>query len=309
MLNTTDYNTTRCGQSLLYDRTASFSSVTPDSIIIPLKRAGRLFLIEAIIDEEPGNLIFDTGATGLVLNRAYFRNHVRLDNKESTGITGSVGGVDMVTVNEVKISDLSFKYVTAGLADLGHIENRRGIKVLGLFGFDKLKEFEIILDFRHNRLRLNRIDKKGDYMNSFAQLFKPDCIQKIEVSKNVLFVKGMIGGKMLRFCLDTGAETNAVSIDAPKAVLNSITITRTTKLRGTGAIINEVLYGTMNDFMYAGKSLSGMETIITNLDNLSEAYGTHIDGVLGCDFLSQGMFCINFAKKQLGVRFIKEEEK
>jgi hypothetical protein len=43
-----------------------------DVLTIPLKSAGRLFMIEAIIDNQSGNLIFDSGATGLVMNRTYF---------------------------------------------------------------------------------------------------------------------------------------------------------------------------------------------------------------------------------------------
>jgi len=45
------------------------------SITIPLKRAGRLFLIEATIDDQEGNLVFDTGSSGLVLNKTYFRKY------------------------------------------------------------------------------------------------------------------------------------------------------------------------------------------------------------------------------------------
>ena len=52
-----------------------------------------------------------------------------------------------------------------------------------------------------------------------------------------------------------------------------------------------------------------METIITNLDNLSEAYGVQIDGVLGFDFLNKGTVCINFNKKQLGMCFLKTGKK
>lgn len=43
------------------------------SITTPLKRAGRLFLIEATIGDQTGNFVFDTGASKLVLNRTYFR--------------------------------------------------------------------------------------------------------------------------------------------------------------------------------------------------------------------------------------------
>lgn len=62
-----------------------------DSVIIPMKRSGRLFLIEAMADGESGNLVFDTGANGLVLNSTYFRNHVKSVRAGSIGITGTTG--------------------------------------------------------------------------------------------------------------------------------------------------------------------------------------------------------------------------
>ena len=44
-----------------------------ESVIIPLKRVGRLFLMEAKIDDLTGDFLFDTGAAQLVLNSTYFR--------------------------------------------------------------------------------------------------------------------------------------------------------------------------------------------------------------------------------------------
>jgi hypothetical protein len=44
-----------------------------ESVIIPLKRVGRLFMIEARIDNIVGNFLFDTGSAELVLNSTYFR--------------------------------------------------------------------------------------------------------------------------------------------------------------------------------------------------------------------------------------------
>jgi hypothetical protein len=52
-----------------------------------------------------------------------------------------------------------------------------------------------------------------------------------------------------------------------------------------------------------------MESIITNLDAISEAYGTHIDGILGYGFLKNGVICVNFVQKQFGIRFMKGEVK
>lgn len=275
-----------------------------DSLTIPLKRAGRLIMIEATVDDEEGNLIFDTGATNLVLNRTYFRNHVVSDDITSKGITGSVGKVEAITVDRLFISDLSFKKVMANLADLGHIENKRGVKILGLFGFNLFRDFEILIDVHNGVLQLHRIDKKGERVHPNAA-FKLDYTQKMDVVNNIVLIRGVVGGKSVRFCLDTGAETNAISSDCPNAVLKTITINRKSDLHGAGSVINQVLFGTMNDFVLGDTHLHRMETIITNLDYLNEAYGVHIGGMLGFNFLMKGIICINFEKSQFGICYNK----
>ena len=52
-----------------------------------------------------------------------------------------------------------------------------------------------------------------------------------------------------------------------------------------------------------------METIVTSLFAMSEAYNTTIDGMLGYNFLEQGVISINFVKKEFGIRFTKGGEK
>ncbi len=280
-----------------------------DSIVIPLKRAGRLFLIEAKIDDQTGNLVFDTGANGLVLNNTYFRDHVKTGGNISTGITGGVGVVEQITANRIEFSELSYKNIKADLVNLGHIENHRGVKILGLIGFSMMRNLEIIIDAKNSTLKLIRIDKKGERVNSSLLPFRSDYSQKIEGNANILFLRGRIAGKNLNFCFDTAAETNAISSDSNKSILSTLTITRRSTLKGAGSVRSEVLFGRMNEFMIGENHIGGMETIITNLDTLSEAYNTKTDGMLGYNFLEQGIFCINFVKKQFGIRFTNKEEK
>lgn len=280
-----------------------------DSVIIPLKRAGRLFLIEATVDGESGNFVFDSGANGLVLNSTYFRGHVKWGGKASSGVTGSVGIVDQVTVERLEFSDLKYSGLVADLANLGHIENRRGVKILGLLGFSLLRSMEIVFDPVNSELKLFRIDKSGKRVNAKSMRFRSEYVAKIEGSSNVLFLKGNIKERILNFCIDTGAETNALSSDLNKKVMSTITITRRAVLKGVGGSNSEVLFGRMNEFSVGPRKFSGMETVITNLDALSEAYGTHIDGMLGFSFLEHGVFCINFLSGQFGMRFTKGEDK
>lgn len=280
-----------------------------DSVIIPLKRAGNLFLIEGTVDGEHGNLVFDTGANGLVLNSTYFRDHLKTGSVSSNGITGAVGEVQQVKVDQLEFSALKYKDLKADLANLGPIENRRKVKIIGLVGFSMLRSLEIVIDPETSELKLFRIDKKGERQNSGTSVFQPDYAQKMETKENIVFLEGMVGGKSLRFCFDTGAETNAINSFSNKKVLNTLTITRRTELKGASAGGAEVLFGRMNDFVFGSRQIKNMETVITDMAALSAAYGTAIDGMLGYSFLKQGTVCINFVKNQFGVRYTKGDEK
>lgn len=283
--------------------------INTDSVVIPLKRAGRLLLIEAKVGDETGNLVFDTGANGLVLNSTYFRNHVRSGGSTPTGVTGAVGVVEQIFVNRIEFAELSYKNIMADVTNLGHIENRRGVKILGLIGFSMMRKLEIVIDVRKNQLKLYRIDRDGNRLNSRLPEFKADHTQKIEGNTNILFLKGKIGGKTLNFCFDTGCETNVICSDCNRSIMNTLTITGRSKLTGAGSSGSEVLFGRMNDFTIGGKQIPNMDTVITNLDALSESYGTKIDGMLGYNFFEQGIICINFVKRQFGIRFIKSGQK
>lgn len=300
------YKSINLSQSDFYEPEFNMSA---DSVIIPLKRAGRLFLIEAKIDDVSGNLVFDTGANGLVINSTYFRNHVRSGRAGSIGITGDVGSNEQISVGQIEFAELIYKNVTADLANLGHIENRRGVKILGLIGFSMMRNLEIVIDPINNVLKLFRIDKSGNRLNNNSSGFKPDYSQIIEGNTNILFLKSNIGGKILKFCFDTGAETNAICSDSNKKIMSTLTITRRIALKGSGSGSSDVLFGRMNDFTIGNQKLPDMETIITNLDGISAAYGTHIDGMLGYSFLKHGTICVNFVTKQFGIRFTKGEEK
>ncbi len=269
------------------------------SITIPLKRAGRLFLIEARIDDQIGNLIFDTGASGLVLNKTYFRKYVSNEKPAGGGITGAFNKISTIVVRRIDISGMYYENVVADITDLGHIENRRGVKILGLFSLNMIQDFEVVFDANNSELQLNRIDKLGNRLNHSQPEIKFSFVQKLETQHNIMIIKGRIGDKMMNFCLDTGAESNVISSSVPKKVMNTIQINRRSGLGGAGRGTVEVLYGTMKEFEFGDHQFGSMETVITNLDAMSEAYGCVIDGMLGYDFWQKGIFCINFAKHEI----------
>ncbi|MBN1144193.1 MAG: aspartyl protease family protein [Bacteroidales bacterium] len=295
--------------TLLINTLTGNETSLPDSVIIPLKRSGRLFFIETTIDGVTGNLVFDSGAMGLVLNKTYFRDYAKSRLPSSGGATGLVAEVSRITADRIQIGDLVFKNSAANMVDLSHIENRRGLKVLGLLGLDNLRNFEMIIDLRSEVLQLYPIDKKGQRLSAESTPFQPDYMQEIEVVGGVVFVKVTIAGKMLRFCLDSAAETNALSKDAPKAVMETFSLTRTSLLRGAGTQTKEVLLGNLNDISIGEIPLHPMTALLSNLDQLGSSYSVHLDGILGFDFFIKGMIRLNFVTREMSVQFYQTEEK
>jgi predicted aspartyl protease len=276
-----------------------------ESVIIPMKRVGRLFLIEAKIDNTAGNFLFDTGAAQLVLNSTYFRKYLSIDKGEGGGITGSTGDTRRTMVEKLDVAGLLYKNVEADVTNLGHIENRRGVKVLGLFGLCMLQGMEVVIDISHNQLCIYRLDKYGNRILVQKDEFRADVTEKIQLYHNILFVKATIGGKALDFCLDTGAESNVLNSNSPKKVMSTVTILRRSDLMGAGSGESEVLLGKLNDFYIAGHAISNMQAIIASLDALSASYGYTVDGILGYDFFEKGDICINLVKNELKVRYTK----
>ncbi len=139
-----------------------------------------------------------------ILNKTYFRGSMTFADEEGGGVTGSTASVARCHVKRLAAGELTYTNISADVIPLGHIENRRGVKIPGLFGMSLLKNVEIVIDVSLNELQVFKLDKNGSRSGNSAPPAKYDIIQKTEVFHNVMFVKAIIGGKVLDFCLDTG---------------------------------------------------------------------------------------------------------
>lgn len=273
-----------------------------ESMTIPLKRAGNLILIDAVVDSLEGNLIFDSGSSQLLLNAVYFRNQKNAGMQRSGGITGKLNSVGKAVVNNLWMADLEYRHLQADVADLGHIEQLRNARVLGLFGFTMFDGYEVVLDLENSIMELHMLDRNGARTGKSA--VGAFCVElPFKREAGVLFIEARLAGRRGLYCIDTGAETNVLSNDLPSKMLNSLTVLRRIRLRGTGAQGAEALLCVMNDFSLSKHDFSGMQALITNLRHMKNAYGIEFDGMLGCDFLEKGVFHFNLANNKLGINF------
>jgi len=138
--------------------------VTSDSstCIIPFSRAGNLILIKAKADTAEGNFVLDTGAPGLVLNLTYFRKYAAMTEPDGDngGITGTADGGGHVMVDSLAFGGIHCYHIEADRINLGHIENSKHVKILGLLGMQLFSRFEMIIDYEKNLLYLHLIKRK-----------------------------------------------------------------------------------------------------------------------------------------------------
>jgi predicted aspartyl protease len=270
---------------------------------IPFSRAGNLIIIQVQIDSVKGNFILDTGAPGLILNLTYFRHYKALERAEAEGggITGEVAGGSPTMVKQMSFGNFTYTSLQADRVNLGHIENSRNLKIMGLLGAGLFRRFEIMIDYANEVIHFHRV-AKNERMKYRSQYFSQRAdfhTIPISTTGGKIITMVVFGKHKLNFVLDTGAETNILDSRLSKAVLADVVLERKISLIGTGSKKEEAWYGRIKEANLGLYKLENMEVLITSLKHLSAAFGKNIDGMLGYGFLSKQKIGINFLTNEL----------
>jgi hypothetical protein len=272
------------------------------SCTIPFIRAGNLILIKGKVDTAEGNFVLDTGAPDLVLNMTYFRNYPsRTTEGEAGGITGSVREQQGTSVDKFSLGPISYYHVEADRIDLGHIENNKGIKILGLLGMQLFTKFEMIIDYEKMVISLHLIGGKEAVTYKSDQLKDTAAYNElpIDLTDYKIIVHTEMAGKKLLFLVDFGAESNVLDSRLPNKVFENVTVTRRVLLSGSGAKKVEALYGNLKNMKIGGRNLGELPVLITNLENMCMSANHCLDGMLGFDFLSLHKIGFNFVRHKM----------
>lgn len=279
--------------------------VTNDSstVVISFSRAGNLILIKAKADTTEGNFVLDTGAPGLVLNLTYFRKYdaIAETDGENGGITGSVRPGSHVMVDSFSIGGIHYAHTDADRIDLGHIENSKHIKILGLLGMQLFKRFEMIIDYEKGLLYLHLIKKKeaGVYKSELLKDTSAYRTVPIELTDDKIIVYGETARKKLKFVIDCAAESNVLDSRLSNDILAHVVVSGRVLLSGSGPAKVEALYGNLEDVQIGGSKINKLPVLVTNLEKMCFSYNNCIDGMLGFDFLSLHRIGFNFVTRKM----------
>lgn len=273
--------------------------IDPNTIHIPFKLVGRLITVEARIDTLTGAFLLDTGAERLLLNKNYFRGRGRPNVVAAMGNTGRVEAIRRRKVDSLQWDALFFYDLHANVLDLSHIEGKKKIRLLGILGYEVFKDFELFLDFQLQQLILTRLDKQGFRIDADAIWETPYDSLDFQLRRHLIVLEGKVGGKSLKLGLDSGAEVNLLDRLVKRKVLDHFEITKRVKMLGVGRQTAEVLAGSLRNVQCGNQHTESMRTLLTNLDDMTDAFGIRLDGVLGYEFLSSRRTLINYKRKKL----------
>ncbi|CAL2093205.1 hypothetical protein [Tenacibaculum sp. 190524A05c] len=268
---------------------------------IPFKLVDRLIVIEGKIKGKNGNFIIDTGSESLILNKVHFTTYpFEKEKKNTSGILDDVDNLFEKNIKKLSLKHISIQNKRSDIIDLSHIEKSKKIKLLGIIGFDVLKDYEVFIDLYLNQITLTKIDENGNTLNKKVYLEKIVDTINFKLKKHTITLKGYIGREEVTFGLDSGAEFNQINKRIGRRALKHFYPKKRVKLIGASKKQIEVLYGNLfrvklNDKTYFGP----MKTMLTNLNNMNKAFGTSLDGILGYEFFAQKRVIINYKKEKL----------
>lgn len=273
------------------------------SCIIPFTRVGNLIMVKAKADTTEGNFILDTGAPNLVLNITYFRDYplTNIPDGDQTSITGSTATINKTSVKELCFGSLKYFQNDADLVNLGHIENSKGVKILGLLGMELFKQCEMIIDYEKELIYLHRIAQKEASTYKSEQLSDTSTYSTfpIDITNNRIIVRTEMAGKKLKLVIDCAAESNVLDSRLPNKIFANVTITKKVTLTGAGNKKVEALYGNLKNLKMGNQEISDLPVLITNLENTCFSDTGCVDGILGFDFLSLHKIGFNFVNHKM----------
>ncbi|HYO20897.1 MAG TPA: retropepsin-like aspartic protease, partial [Flavisolibacter sp.] len=266
-------------------------------------RIGNLIVIKAKVDTLEGNFILDTGAPYLVLNLTYFRDYpvTTIADGEQTSIAGRGAMLSRTSIKELSFGPLQFIRLDADLANLGNIENAKGIKVLGLLGVELFKTCQMVIDFEKSLIYLHRVQKK-EAGNCVQDHLKDTSLYRtfsIEYINNRIVIPSEIAGKKIRLIIDCAAESNILDSRLPNRIFELVTVNRIVKLTGPGERKIDALYGSLSQLKLGSREINNLPVLVLNLEYTCFAEGNCGDGVLGFDFLSQQKIGFNFVTRKM----------
>ena len=261
---------------------------------VPIHRHNGLPIVNVIIDGQPCNMFFDTGAPGVILNSKYFDHNIEGQVMGSGG-HGAIGTGSLSGLHHVKLMDMggiTLEDTDIMTSDLSNLETV-GVAVHGILGQSFYKNFDMLFDFKRNEIMLLEPDTTHQWLQTEGNR----CLTVKGVKKgHLLAFDCQLGGVPVVLAFDSGAQSNLLSNDWPQQHPSSVKGIKKGHLIGYGEGRASITKG-KTTLTLGGRTFKKQQTVFSNVSHLKESKG--IDGLFGCEVLAKQKLLISYKRQEL----------
>lgn len=261
---------------------------------VPIHRHNGLPIVNVIIDGQPCNMFFDTGAPGVILNSKYFDHNIEGQVMGSGG-HGAIGTGSLSGLHHVKLMDMggiTLEDTDIMTSDLSNLETV-GVAVHGILGQSFYKNFDMLFDFKRKEIMLLEPDTTHQWLQTEGNR----CLTVKGVKKgHLLAFDCQLGGVPVVLAFDSGAQSNLLSNDWPQQHPSSVKGIKKGHLIGYGEGRASITKG-KTSLTLGGRTFKKQQTAFSNVSHLKESKG--IDGLFGCEVLAKQKLLISYKRQEL----------
>jgi tetratricopeptide (TPR) repeat protein len=248
----------------------------------------RAFGLGVKINGASSQLLLDTGASGLVINRKLAeRAGVKPITDASVKGVGDkvapgafVGHADAITIGNLEFQDCYVKVIDRGSV----------VEEDGLIGADIFSDFLIDLNFPDSKIRLSELPPSpddtgpGSKANEFKDRYvAPEMKQYTKVFRfgHMLLVQTQLNdlpGKL--FLLDSGAFSNTISPAAARQV-TSVSSDAHTIVKGVNGSVKNVFRADDLTLSFGHMRQRNLDIVAFDTKSISDSIGVEVSGTLG----------------------------
>jgi hypothetical protein len=176
---------------------------------LPFDLVGGLIVLRNLpLNGQSGDFILDTGCEyGLVVEQASFAGQLRPAATRGLSATGTVEQQQLAVTN-FQFGATHYAGLTAVATSLAQIRGYVGPHLLGLVGYELLRDYEVVIDYTHRQLSCYPLRAARPAARPFV---RQDSLA-FTLAKGKPVVSGYIGKTLTRLMLDTGAMTNSLDL-------------------------------------------------------------------------------------------------
>jgi len=261
---------------------------TAEYMHVPFTEINGLIVVEATINDEKGNYIFDTGANEIILNGKDFHNSEVFDTPTGS-TTAATKSIKKITVGAYTKENLD-----AFVVDLSSIESYLQIQLDGIIGSEFFVPNNIMLDFEAQIITLSELPF-ANAESMAAQKFN------FEVHEELIILKCELGKKNLKFVLDSGSSLSTID----QSVYNRLfagkngTKEELVDLYTASDKKQTVRKAALENITIGEYDLNQVTFMINDLSAINENLSVQVDGILNLKSLKADKIIINMPDRTL----------